>query len=60
MEMISTLLDPSDWQSLKTNKEAMENFLVAFRAAAVMLNFIEQYYEYKAMMVRLALMKIPS
>jgi type I restriction enzyme R subunit len=46
-EMIPTLPDPSDWQSLKTDDEALEKLLLTFRDAAEQLNFVEQYYEYK-------------
>ncbi|ABR47786.1 type I site-specific deoxyribonuclease, HsdR family [Alkaliphilus metalliredigens QYMF] len=46
-EMIPTLPDPSDWQSLKTDAEALEKFLLTFRDAAEQLNFVQQYYEYK-------------
>lgn len=46
-EMIPTLPDPSDWQIIKTDEEALEKFLLAFRDAAEQLNFVEQYYEYK-------------
>lgn len=46
-EMVSTLPDPAEWQSIKDDEEALENFLIAFRDAAEQLNFVEQYYEYK-------------
>ena len=46
-EMVPTLPDPADWQSLKGNEKALEKFLLAFRDAANQLNFVEQYYEYK-------------
>ena len=46
-EMIPTLPNPADWQSLRGDDEAREKFLLAFRDAAEQLNFVEQYYEYK-------------
>ena len=46
-EMRPTLPDPADWQTLKSDKEAMEKFVLSFRDAAEQLNFVEQYYEYK-------------
>jgi len=45
--MITTLPDPAEWQTLKADEEALEKFLLAFRDAAVQLNFVEQYYKYK-------------
>lgn len=46
-EMIPTLPNPADWQSLEMDEEAKELFLLAFRGAAEQLNTVEQYYEYK-------------
>lgn len=46
-EMISSLSDPSDWQSLKDDKEGKDKFVLAFKDAAEQLNLVEQYYEYK-------------
>lgn len=46
-EMIQTLADPSEWHSIKDDKEALENFILAFKDAAEQLNLVEQYYEYK-------------
>lgn len=46
-EMITSLTDPSDWQSLKDDKEGKDNFVLAFKDAAEQLNLVEQYYEYK-------------
>ena len=46
-EMIPILPNPSDWQTLKTDEEALEKFLLAFKDAIEQLNFVEQYYEYK-------------
>jgi len=45
--MIPTLSDPSDWQLLLRDENALEMFMSAFKAAAEQLNFVEQYYEYK-------------
>lgn len=46
-EMIVKLTDPSDWQSLKHDKEGQDKFILAFKDAAEQLNLVEQYYEYK-------------
>ncbi|MBI9069065.1 MAG: type I restriction endonuclease subunit R [Salinivirgaceae bacterium] len=46
-EMIITLPDPAEWQTLKADEEALEKFLLAFKDAANQLNFVEQYYQYK-------------
>lgn len=46
-EMIQTLTDPSNWQSIKDDKERLEQFILTFKDAAEQLNLVEQYYEYK-------------
>jgi len=46
-EMIPKLHDPSDWQALRIDERAKESFLLAFKDAALQLNYVEQYYEYK-------------
>lgn len=46
-EMIPTLPNPAEWKMLKSDEDAMENFILAFKDAADQLNFVEQYYEYK-------------
>lgn len=46
-EMLPTLPNPADWQTLKVDLEALEKFILTFREAAEQLNFVEQYYEYK-------------
>lgn len=46
-QMIQKLSNPSDWQLLKSDETAKENFILAFKEAAEQLNFVEQYYEYK-------------
>ncbi|MRT93011.1 HsdR family type I site-specific deoxyribonuclease [Ancylomarina sp. 16SWW S1-10-2] len=46
-EMVQTLPNPAEWQRLKGDEEALEKFLLAFKDAAVQLNFVEQYYEYQ-------------
>jgi type I restriction enzyme R subunit len=46
-EMITSLPNPAEWQTLKADEEALEKFLLAFRDAAEQLNFVEQYYKYK-------------
>jgi len=46
-EMIPTLPNPAEWQRLKGDKDALDKFLLAFKDAAVQLNYVEQYYEYQ-------------
>ncbi len=46
-EMIPTLPNPADWQTLESKEEVKEVFLQAFRDAAAKLNSVQQYYEYK-------------
>ncbi|WP_270166696.1 type I restriction endonuclease subunit R [Paenibacillus sp. SYP-B4298] len=45
--MILALSDPTEWQSLETDEEKKQAFLLAFREAAEQLNKVEQYYEFK-------------
>jgi type I restriction enzyme, R subunit len=47
LEMIELLLDPSEWQLLKDDKQAKETFIDAFKDVAIQLNLVGQYYEYK-------------
>ena len=47
LEMIKSLLEPSDWQEIKDDKEKKDKFILAFKDAAEQLNLVEQYYEYK-------------
>ncbi|MEB9855553.1 HsdR family type I site-specific deoxyribonuclease [Bacillus cereus] len=46
-EMIPTLPDPTEWQTIKDDNEAKEAFKVAFWDTAEQMNSVEQYYEYK-------------
>ncbi|WP_429949454.1 type I restriction endonuclease subunit R, EcoR124 family [Enterococcus sp. AZ101] len=46
-DMIPTLPDPTEWQTLKDQEEEKENFILAFKEAAEELNLVEQYYEFK-------------
>ncbi len=46
-EMVRALPVATEWQSLESNKEGKEAFILAFKAAAEQLNFVEQYYQYK-------------
>ena len=46
-EMIKTLLNPTDWEELKTNDEAKELFILSFRDANEQLRLVMQYYEFK-------------
>ncbi|SFR80911.1 type I restriction endonuclease subunit R [Anaeromicropila populeti] len=47
LKMIQTLPDPSDWQSIKDNKEDVEKFILSFKDATEQLNLVEQYYAYQ-------------
>ncbi len=47
IEMIQSLGDPSDWQLLQNDNEDKERFVDAFKNAAMQLNLVGQYYEYK-------------
>ena len=46
-EMIITLPDPTEWQTLEKDEEKKEAFLLAFKEAAEQHNLVEQYYQYK-------------
>ncbi|MBC8590009.1 type I restriction endonuclease subunit R [Wansuia hejianensis] len=46
-ETIKTLLNPTDWEELKTNDEAKELFILSFRDANEQLRLVMQYYEFK-------------
>jgi type I restriction enzyme R subunit len=46
-EMIPTLPDPSNWQSIKDDKEALDRFMLSFKDAFEKIGLLEQYYEYK-------------
>jgi type I restriction enzyme R subunit len=46
-EMIPTLSNPTEWQSIENNDEKKETFILAFKGAAEQLNLVEQYYEFK-------------
>lgn len=46
-EMIPTLPDPKDWQTIGNDKEKKEAFILAFKDTAEQLNLVEQYYEFK-------------
>ncbi|MEG0963724.1 MAG: HsdR family type I site-specific deoxyribonuclease, partial [Lachnospiraceae bacterium] len=45
--MMKTLSDPSEWQTIKDDKDAKEAFVLAFKDACEQMNLVEQYYEYK-------------
>ena len=46
-EMIPTLPNPTDWLTIKDDKEKKDAFILAFKDAADQLNLVMQYYEYK-------------
>ncbi|REK71500.1 type I restriction endonuclease subunit R, EcoR124 family [Paenibacillus paeoniae] len=46
-EMILTLPNPTEWQSIENDDEEKEAFILAFKDAAEQLNLVEQYYEFK-------------
>lgn len=46
-EMIPTLSDPTEWQTIEHDEKKKEAFILAFKEAAEQLNLVEQYYEFK-------------
>ena len=46
-EMIKTLLNPTDWEELKTNDESKELFILCFSDTNDQLRQVMQYYEFK-------------
>lgn len=46
-EMIPTLPDPTEWQTIKDDEKKKEAFILAFKDTAEQLNLVEQYYEFK-------------
>lgn len=46
-EMKASLADPSDWESLKSEKEDKELFILSFRDANEQLGTVMQYYVYQ-------------
>lgn len=46
-EMIPTLPNPTDWQTIEHDEEKKEAFVLAFKDTAEQLNLVEQYYEFK-------------
>lgn len=46
-EMIPTLPDPTEWQTLQNDEDAKKLFKVSFEDAMKQMNLVEQYYEYK-------------
>ncbi len=46
-ELLPTLPNPTDWQTIKEDEVAKEAFILAFTDAAEQLNLVQQYYEYK-------------
>ncbi|MEK4628998.1 HsdR family type I site-specific deoxyribonuclease [Solibacillus sp. FSL R7-0682] len=46
-EMIPTLPNPTEWQTLERDEEQKEVFILAFKDTAEQLNLVEQYYEFK-------------
>ncbi len=47
IEMIPTLPDPTEWQTIENDEEKKEVFVLAFKDAAEQLNLVGQYYEFK-------------
>jgi len=46
-EMIPTLPDPTEWQTIENNEDKKEAFILAFKDAAEQMNLVEQYYQFK-------------
>jgi type I restriction enzyme R subunit len=47
VEMIKSLPDPTEWATIKDNKDKKEAFILAFKDVAEQLNLVEQYYVFK-------------
>lgn len=47
VEMIKALPDPSEWATIKDNKDKKEAFILAFKDVAEQLNLVKQYYVFK-------------
>ncbi|ODJ70816.1 deoxyribonuclease HsdR [Brochothrix thermosphacta] len=45
-DLQTALADPTAWQGLLTDEEATETFVEEFKAVAIQLNFVKQYYEF--------------
>lgn len=46
-EMIPTLSDPTEWQTIEHDEKKKEACILTFKDAAGQLNLVEQYYEFK-------------
>ncbi|SEP01226.1 HsdR family type I site-specific deoxyribonuclease [Paenibacillus sp. OV219] len=46
IEMIPTLPDPTEWQTIENDEGKKEAFVLAFKDAAEQLNLVGQYYEF--------------
>ena len=46
IDMVNTLPDPTDWQSIEPYEENKKQFIQVYKDAAVQFNLVEQYYEY--------------
>lgn len=47
VEMIPTLPDPTEWETINDNKDKEEAFILGFKDVAEQLNLVEQYYVFK-------------
>ncbi|MCB2361956.1 type I restriction endonuclease subunit R [Clostridium estertheticum] len=47
VEMIPTLPDPTEWATIKDNKDKEEAFILAFKDVDEQLNLVKQYYVFK-------------
>lgn len=45
-EMVNTLPDPTNWQSIEPFEEKKKQFIQVYKETAVQFNLVEQYYEY--------------
>jgi len=46
IDMVNTLADPTNWQSIEPFEEDKKQFIQVYKEAAVQFNLVEQYYEY--------------
>lgn len=46
-DMCNELQDPADWINIKDDEDAKKRFVISYKRAAIQLNVVSQYYEYK-------------
>lgn len=46
IDMVNTLPDPTDWQTIEPYEDSKKRFIQVYKEAAAQFNLVEQYYEY--------------